>query len=67
VLDPDRPFRVLLPEGVEQHVEGEWIRVYRDGVQIERWRQPLSERWARRVRLWWERRRLARKLGARSQ
>jgi hypothetical protein len=58
VLDADRPFRVLLPDGVEQRIEGEWITVFRDGEIIERRRQPLAERSLRRLRLWWERRRL---------
>lgn len=58
VLDPDRPFRVLLPEGVEHRVEGEWISVFQHGERIERRRQPFFERTLRRLRLWWDRRKL---------
>lgn len=49
VLNPDRPFRVLLPEGVEQRVFGDRIDVYRDGVLEEQRRQPWAERTFRRL------------------
>jgi hypothetical protein len=49
VMDPDRPFRVLLAGGIEQRVAGERIDVYRDGVLVESRRLPWLERTARRV------------------
>jgi Fe-S-cluster containining protein len=58
VMNPDRPFEVLLPEGVSQRVEGARIDVYRDGVLIEERVLPWAERWARQVSIWWRNRRL---------
>lgn len=58
--DPDRPFRVLLAEGVEQRVEGDRIRVYRDGALVEERRQGWAERLGRRLSIWWRSRGLAR-------
>jgi Fe-S-cluster containining protein len=58
VLDPSRPFRVLLPDGIEHRVEGDLTSVFRDVALVERRRQPLLERGLRRLQLWWERRRL---------
>ena len=58
VMNPDRPFRVLLPEGVMHHVEGERIDVYHHGVPIEQISLPWAERWARRVSIWWRNHRL---------
>ena len=49
VLDPDRPFRVLLPGGEEQRVRGETIELYRDGVAIAAKRMPWLERVVRRL------------------
>lgn len=66
VLDPDRPFRVLLPDGEERRVEGEWTRVSRPGHPEQWLRMPALERWLRRLRLRWRRRRLAGYRGARS-
>jgi len=60
VMDPDRPFRVLLAGGVEQRVEGERVEIHREGRLIERRRLPWAERWARRVANAWRARRLAR-------
>jgi hypothetical protein len=48
-LDPDRPFRVLLPDGEEQRISGDRIDVYRDGVLAERRRLPWLERGVRRL------------------
>jgi len=59
VLDPDRPFRVLLPDGTEHRVEGEWTTVLRAGAPVARRRLPWIERWLRRLRLAWRERRLA--------
>lgn len=56
VMNPDRPFRVLLAEGAEERVFGERIEVYRAGVLVEAKRSPWAERWARRVSIWWRRR-----------
>jgi Fe-S-cluster containining protein len=53
VLNPDRPFRVLLAEGLEHRVQGEWSDVYRDGVFVERKRLGWAERWARRLGIAW--------------
>jgi hypothetical protein len=51
VLDPDRPFRVLLPGGEEQRVVGERIETWRDGERQATRRQPWAERLARRALL----------------
>jgi hypothetical protein len=48
VLDADRPMSLLLPGGVEQRVEGEWLRVLRDGQLVEEIRAPWLERQLRR-------------------
>ncbi len=53
VLNPDRPFQVLLPDGVLQRVEGERMEIYRDGELVERNRLPWAERLGRRVSIWW--------------
>lgn len=53
VMNPDRPFEVLLPGGVSQCVEGTRIDVYRDGVLIEERVLPWAERWARHLSIWW--------------
>lgn len=47
VLNADRPFRVLLPDGNEQHVSGDRIVTYRDGEFIEERRLAWIERSAR--------------------
>ncbi|MGI9590613.1 MAG: YkgJ family cysteine cluster protein [Myxococcota bacterium] len=51
VMDPDRPFRVLLPGGEEQRVAGDRIEVHRPGQPVEVRRLPLLERLARRALL----------------
>ena len=63
-MDPDRPYRVLLADGVEHRVEGEWTTVWVRGEQVAACRIPVLERWARRVghglrrlRLSWQARR----------
>lgn len=60
VLDPDRPFRVLLADGLEQRVAGDRIEVYREGVLIEQRKLPWAERIARRVSNRWRNHRLRR-------
>jgi hypothetical protein len=52
-LDPDRPFRVLLGDGVEQRIAGESVEVLRDGVRVETRRLAGSERWVRWLALRW--------------
>lgn len=47
VMDPDAPFRVLLPGGTEQRVQGEWREIWKDGRVQETRRLPLLERWVR--------------------
>jgi len=58
VMNPDRPFQVLLAESVLYRVEGIRIEVYRDGILVERRNLPWAERWARRLSIWWRNRRL---------
>ena len=59
VLDPERRFRVLLPDGEERIVEGEWTTVRRPGRPDTTLRLPPLERWLRRLSLWLRRRRVA--------
>ncbi len=58
VMNPDRPFRVLLPEGEEHRVFGERSEVYRAGVLVEEKSMPWAERCIRRVQVWWRNRTL---------
>jgi Fe-S-cluster containining protein len=58
VMNPDRPFRVLLPEGEEHRVFGERIEVHRAGVLVEEKVVPWAERWVRTVLIWWRNRTL---------
>lgn len=58
VADPDRPFRVLLADGVEQRVAGERIEVYRGGVLVESRALPWLERVVLRIGISWRTRRL---------
>jgi hypothetical protein len=53
VLDPERPFRILLANGEEQIVAGDTVTLLRDGVEIETQRIPWPERLARRIVLRW--------------
>ena len=50
--NPDRPFRVLLADDVEQRVEGEQIEIFERGVLRETRRLPWMERMARRLSIW---------------
>jgi Fe-S-cluster containining protein len=56
VMNPDRPFRVLLPEGIEQRVMGDRVEVYHDGVRVDVKTMMWAERWARRFSIWWRNR-----------
>lgn len=58
VMDPDRPFRVLLADGLEHRVAGERIDVYRDDLLIERRVLPWLERLVRRIGNHWRNHRL---------
>ena len=58
--NPDRPFRVLLADGIEQRVEGERIEIFEGGVLRETRRLPWLERMARRLSVWRRRRALQR-------
>ena len=59
VLDPDRPYRLLLPEGEEHRVAGDWTEVHKPGRPLERRRLPWLERTVRRLVLRLRRYRLA--------
>jgi hypothetical protein len=63
VMNPDRPFRVLLAQGIEHRVEGEWTEIHRDDIRIERRRLGWAERGARRIGIWWRRWRLSQTFG----
>jgi Fe-S-cluster containining protein len=56
LMNADRSFRVLLADGIEHRVAGEWSEVHQRGVFLERRRLPWAERWARRLAIWWRRR-----------
>jgi len=58
VMNADRPYRVLLPDGEEHRIEGERVTLLRDGGLVEHRRMPAIERWVRRVGLAWQRWRL---------
>ena len=60
VMNPDRPFRVLMASGVEHRVAGEWSEIFRGGAFIERRRLGWAERLARRLGIWWRKRGLER-------
>lgn len=51
VMDPDRPFRVLLPEGEEHRVTGDTVEVHRPGEPVQVRRLHLVERLARKAML----------------
>lgn len=60
VMNPDRPFRVLLEDGFEHRLLGDRIEIYREGVLVEQKRMAWAERLgrrlsigARRLSLWW--------------
>jgi len=60
VLDPDAPFRVLLPDGMEHLVVGDRVTMFRAGRELGTHRLPLLERAVRRAALAWSRVRLRR-------
>jgi hypothetical protein len=60
VMDPDRPFRLLLPGGVEQRIAGDRVEIWRDGARVERRRLPWLDRALRRFSIGLERRRIRR-------
>lgn len=60
VLDPERPYRVLLPDGEEQYVVGDRVEIFRDGRRIAQRRLPWLERSVRRLLLFVQRRSLRR-------
>ncbi|MGI9430890.1 MAG: hypothetical protein ACR2PQ_01665, partial [Myxococcota bacterium] len=51
--DPDAPFRLLLPGGVERRVAGDLVTEWQDGEVVSERRLPALERLARRVRSRW--------------
>ena len=53
VLNPDHPFRVLLANGEEQHVAGDTVTTFRNGVALETTRMHWPERLARKVAIRW--------------
>jgi len=55
--DRDRPFRVLLADGVEQRVAGDRVEIWRDGRLVETRRMPWLDRIARRLAIAWRARR----------
>jgi hypothetical protein len=65
VLDANRPFRVLLPDGLEQRVAGDRVTELRGGNVVGERRLPWLERTVRRLALAWQRRRLRGYDGAR--
>jgi hypothetical protein len=60
VMDPDRPFRLLLPGGVEQRVAGDRITTWRDAALVEERRLPWLDRALRRISIALERGRIRR-------
>jgi len=50
VLDPDRVFRLLLPDGDELEIGGKRVRTWRDGRLHSERRAPWPERWLRLFR-----------------
>ena len=56
VMNPDRPFRVLLANGVEQRLAGDRIEIYQNEVMIEEKVLPWAERLGRRLSIWVRRR-----------
>jgi len=51
VMNPARPYRVLLPNGEEHRIEGETVTVLRPGRPPETRRIPWLERLVRRIQL----------------
>jgi hypothetical protein len=44
VLDPERPYRLLHPDGTEQRIGGAWIEVLEHGRPVSRQRKPWLAR-----------------------
>lgn len=65
VLDPDRPYRILLPGGEEQRVVGERVVRLREGRIVGEERLGWLERALRRALVAWRRRRFSRWSGQR--
>ena len=57
-LDPNRPFRVLQPAGVEQRVKGEWTTVIQPGKPPETQRMSWLARTARKFSIWMRQRKI---------
>jgi len=51
--DPDAPFRLLLPGGLERRVAGDRVTELRDGVVVAERTLPAFERFVRQVRSRW--------------
>ena len=60
VINPGRAYRLLLPDGEEHRVEGEWTEIHRPGQPTVRRRLSLLERLVRRLMLAQRRMRLRR-------
>jgi Fe-S-cluster containining protein len=60
VLDPDRPFRVLLADGEENRVTGDVVETYRGGRHVGTQRAGWPLRAARQVQVWARKLRLRR-------
>ena len=60
VHDPDRPFRILLADEIEQRVAGDRIETYHRGLLRDVQRMPWLDRLGRRFSIWRRRRALAR-------
>lgn len=65
-LDPDRPYRVLLGDGEEHRVEGEWTTVLRPGHDLHKHRLSAFARLARRIVIWFRERKIAAMRGSNS-
>ncbi len=49
VMDPDAPFRLLLPGGEEHRIAGDRVEVWLDGERLDERRLPWIDRWLRRL------------------
>ena len=49
VMDPERPYRILLADDVEHRVVGDTVEVRRGGAPVETRRRPWLERVLRRI------------------
>jgi hypothetical protein len=58
VMNAERAYRVLLPDGEEHRIEGEQTTVLRAGEIVSQQRMPWIERTVRRISLAWKRWRL---------